>query len=598
MQGNSGSLFAQYPTPDNTQPQTNNSQSRPRTPSTHQSSQSNTTQIVDSFLSDVPQGVYSEYSTLDSSSPALQDSSDLTPHTPESLLYSPALDSSLGDDLNLRKQLRRSPRILNNRTPQTSEQQSDSTSLRSQESSNNQHINREVSPSNIEEKSTQVSRNLDNHRMEIDSENRDINELRDLITTSNIILDTVHHNSVSHKNHDQIKVTANGNKSFTPLHESELEREHEHENEYPESVDLVISNEISEALLRQSEHYNDMASKISNLKFIKVEPDSEEEIEQFTTLTPGIRRSTRKRNTANYSYPRYSYGGGSSKRSKTRKRSRSFRKGSLPASENVDSERNEEIDEHMHELSPIQSDEEHETNEDAHDMDDNGDVDKNTPDNKSQGNLYLKHDLRSRKIMLESPEAADREETEEEPVVAVVAPSKKATGSKRPAKKSTLKEKSAKKTIKRKPSRTKKSPSEKVTPTTPTTPKIIRKPTRGRGRGRGGSRLKSHDVDYKYSREEKIESEIETIKSNSDDMVNDNSENQIAREFSDVEMDFIQEEIEPNVAFVEEPVSTPKRPKRARKSTKNSISESVPKPTRSTRDRDGSVDAQFNENVV
>jgi hypothetical protein len=39
-----------------------------------------------------------------------------------------------------------------------------------------------------------------------------------------------------------------------------------------------------------------MASKFSNLKFIKVEPESEEEIEQFTNpTTPGIRRSTRKR---------------------------------------------------------------------------------------------------------------------------------------------------------------------------------------------------------------------------------------------------------------------------------------------------------------
>lgn len=39
-----------------------------------------------------------------------------------------------------------------------------------------------------------------------------------------------------------------------------------------------------------------MASKFSNLKFIKVEPESEEEIEQLTNqIAPGVRRSTRKR---------------------------------------------------------------------------------------------------------------------------------------------------------------------------------------------------------------------------------------------------------------------------------------------------------------
>ena len=44
-----------------------------------------------------------------------------------------------------------------------------------------------------------------------------------------------------------------------------------------------------------------MASKFSNLKFIKVAPESEEEIEQFTTsITPGIRRSTRKRFLESY----------------------------------------------------------------------------------------------------------------------------------------------------------------------------------------------------------------------------------------------------------------------------------------------------------
>ena len=59
--------------------------------------------------------------------------------------------------------------------------------------------------------------------------------------------------------------------------------------------------QISDTLLRQSEHYNNMASKFSNLKFTKVEPESEEEIEQFTTpITPGIRRSTRKRFLKSY----------------------------------------------------------------------------------------------------------------------------------------------------------------------------------------------------------------------------------------------------------------------------------------------------------
>jgi hypothetical protein len=266
-QDNTGSLLAQYPTPDSTQPQINNFQSR--TPSTQQNSQSNTTQIADSFLSDVPQGIYSECSTLDNSLsiPIIQqDSSDLTPHTPESLLYSPAPDASLGDDLNSRKQLRRSPRNLNNRSLQTSEQQSDSTALRSQESSNNRELiiknpaalalevlneptDFSLIQQIIEEKNNLVSKNLDKRRLEIDTENRDINELRDLITTSNMILDSVHHNSASHNQlkdtectFEQHKSTTSNNKSFTPR--SELEREHEHENEYPESVELVFSNEV------------------------------------------------------------------------------------------------------------------------------------------------------------------------------------------------------------------------------------------------------------------------------------------------------------------------------------------------------------------
>jgi hypothetical protein len=261
---NAGSLYAQYPTPDNTQPLTNSSQPQPRTPNTLQSSQSNTTQIVDSFLSDIPQG--SEYSTLDNSSAI---PGDLAPHTPESILYSPALDVSLGDervDLNLRKQreqpptLRRSPRISSNQTPQTSEQQSDSTSSKSQDSSNNHELINK-SPAGVLDESTDVlseqdknalNSNLDNPRMEqefsislVDTENRDINELRDLITTSNMILDSIHHSSVSYKNHEVDNEMEDI--EYTQPHEvsrSELEREHENENEYPESVDFVIANEV------------------------------------------------------------------------------------------------------------------------------------------------------------------------------------------------------------------------------------------------------------------------------------------------------------------------------------------------------------------
>ncbi|CAB4475861.1 uncharacterized protein OCT59_008143 [Rhizophagus irregularis] len=501
MQDNAGSLYAQYPTPDNTL--SSSSPSQPRTPGTLQSSQSNTTQLLDSFLSDVPQGAYSECSTLDNSSAIptiIQDSSDLAPHTPESILYSSALDVSLGDertDLNVRKQrgqppiLRRSPRISSNQTPQTSEQQSDSASLESQDSSNNcELINKSPAALAFEvldestdlllseqEKNTLNSRNLDNSRTEqefstslVDTENRDINELRDLITTSNMILDSVHHSSVSYKNHEvdnemeDIEYTQTTG-TFKQPHEvsqSELEREHENENEYPESVDFVIANEISDTLFRQSEHYNNMASKFSNLKFIKVEPESEEEIEQFANpIAPGVRRSTRKRTTVSYSYPRYSYG--SSKRSKTRKKRRSLRKGTLSVTENeadvdsevvnVDNEKNEETDEPVHNL-PVQSDEEQETSEDSHgiqNVGDGGNIDENILDNYLQDNLYLKHDLRSRKIMLALPGVVDNsEETEKEPVSTAF--SKKITRPKQLAKKTILKN-TSKKSVKTIPKR-------------------------------------------------------------------------------------------------------------------------------------------------
>jgi hypothetical protein len=378
----------------------------------------------------------------------------------------------------------------------------------------------------------------------------------------------------------------------------------------------------------------------------------------------------------------------------------------------------------VHELSPIQSDDDMEINDDAHDIQYADDVE---DDNDNNSNLYLKHDLRSRKIMLELLEGTAKhkeseeeseeelvEEPVEEPVAAVSSrktrssnqpakksapkdksilkeksapkeksipkekstpkeksiPKEKSTPKSTPKEKSTTKGKSAK-TIKRRStsrrkiedpewhpdkevdnesddavespttstprgrratlktrsasksptapkktivrettpettpetSTTKKSSSKKATPKTPRTPKVtrmVRKPTRGRGISRGGPRLKNHHDEYKYSAGEETESEIEI----NEDIVNDNSENQIAQESSDIEMDSIQE----NVAVVEEQVSTPTRPKRTRKSTKSPISESVistPKYTRSTRGRGGSkrggrkgVDVQFDDDMV
>jgi len=120
------------------------------------------------------------------------------------------------------------------------------------------------------------------------------------------------------------------------------------------------------------------------------------------------------------------------------------------------------------------------------------------------------------------------------------------------------------------------------------TTKKEKKPMQGnRGRGKvrsgitPGSRLKNHDTTYKYSGGEETESEIEITKSISEvvDMVDDNSENQIVRELSDAE-------IEQNVAFVEESISTPTRPKRIRKSTNSSVINHTPKSSRSTRSRD------------
>jgi hypothetical protein len=108
---------------------------------------------------------------------------------------------------------------------------------------------------------------------------------------------------------------------------------------------------------------------------------------------------------------------------------------------------------------PVQSDEERETHEDFYGIqgtvggDEN--IDENIFDNDLQDNLYLKHDLRSRKIMLELPRVADNsEETENEPVAASF--SKKITRSKQPAKKTILKntsKKSAKTISKRRTSR-------------------------------------------------------------------------------------------------------------------------------------------------
>lgn len=111
----------------------------------------------------------------------------------------------------------------------------------------------------------------------------------------------------------------------------------------------------------------------------------------------------------------------------------------------------------MHNLL-VQSDEEQEASEDSHGIQgvgDGGNIDENILDNDSQDNLYLKHDLRSRKIMLELPGVVDNsEETDKEPVSAAF--SKKITRPKQLAKKTILKntaKKSAKTIPKRRTSR-------------------------------------------------------------------------------------------------------------------------------------------------
>jgi len=270
MQSNTGRLSSQYSTPDTT----NNSQSQQT--NTFHNSQS-------TILSDVPQSVYSEYSTLDSSSAIPTMTQESIPHTPESLLPrdSPALDldSSPGDDLTPSNHMRTDPnpfiqeqRLLPRTSPRTSSIQppqnsSDSQALEYQNGLNNrelmnknpaalalkvlnesissentdlvslqqiqsEHLGREVSPSMIKEKTSQVSRNFDNSRMEqelstslIDTENRDINnEPRESITKLNGILKNPHHPD-THKSHEvnemndiehvHEKTITKGNKSST-----------------------------------------------------------------------------------------------------------------------------------------------------------------------------------------------------------------------------------------------------------------------------------------------------------------------------------------------------------------------------------------------
>ncbi|CAG8706655.1 6416_t:CDS:2, partial [Funneliformis caledonium] len=427
---------------------------------------------------------------------------------------------------------------------------------------------------------------------------------------------------------------------------------------------------ISDSLLRQSEHYNNLASKLSNIGFVKVEPGSDEEIEQSTTsttpVTPRIRRSMRRRTKANYSYPRYSYSG---KRSKTRKRSRTLNKvSSLSATENeaddlevvnVDNEKNEVTNPPAHELSPVQISDGQEMKKVAHSgqgKDDSGNIDKIIIDNESQSNLYLKHNLRSRKILLKLPEGVSKE-TEEGPVTA---PSKKTARAKRSAKKSTSKvipKKPTKATPKRKTTRRKlitrktnqdselQSPNEAENesglednselgvgvpaktlsalkePTTPrkvttrsiktvdttlearTTKNSSSKKVTPKTSRTSSKRTKNHDTEFKDS-SGKEPSKIEIVNPTevpgveiSTDIVNHNSENQVVREQSDVEMNNATQD-EPEQ--VEESVSTPNLPKRTRKSTRRLVGGS--KSTKSTsggkQSRGRKVDTQADDNAA
>ncbi|CAI2173823.1 6285_t:CDS:2 [Funneliformis geosporum] len=719
MQSNTGCL-SQYPTPD-TQPTTSNSQSE----QTNTRPNSQTTTVLslptqDSFLSDVPQSVYSEYSTLDipPAISTIQESDELTSYSPESFFFreSPALDSSPGDENtnsnNIRVDLNSPRRSPSNQNP---DPQTDSLSLKSQDSFNNrelinessitlaleglsepilseitdsnllqqsqsEHMRRETT-TEVEENNGQNSTNFGNFISEqefstsmTDAENDDIcGELRKVITKSTMILESVKSQEV-----DEMENVEYFHQEIT---EGDTQS---HEVSQPDLLELECDHE-------QSEHYNNMASKLSNIGFVKVETGSDEEIENCTTsttsATPRIRRSMRKRSKANYSFPRYSYRG---KKSKTRKRSRTPRKvSSLSANENEaneslevvndNNEKNEETNQPVHELSPVQISDEQETNEGVHsgqsadDSEDSGNVNKNITDHHTQNILDPKYVLRSRKIFR--------------------APSKKTARAKRSVKKSTSKvipKTPIKTTLKRKTSRrkliahkTKKDPewhppdeadngsglkddseavvdvpaksiskdrhstsktrsalkepntskkaktknikivdttreirtaensSKKVTPRTSksTNKRSTTKSTRGRGRGRGrgkgkggstrGSRSKNHDTEIKYpsGEEPSIINPAEVPVVGISTVVNSNSENQVVREQSDVEMNNVNQD-EPEQ--VEEPGSTPKLIKGTRKYTRRLVGGS--KSTKSASDgkkgRGKTADTRADDNAA
>ncbi|CAG8741626.1 7301_t:CDS:1, partial [Funneliformis caledonium] len=276
MQSNTGWL-------QNTQ-QPSNSQSEQT--NTLPNSQTNTVQSVptqDSFLSDVPQSIYSEYSTLDISPtiPTIQESIELTSHTPESVLYrgsSPGVEHTTSNYIRIDLNSPPIPRSPSNQTPQKPDSQTDSLSLESRTSLNNCELINESSialsleglsdpilseitdsillqqtqSDHMGRKTTKVeenkAQNLGNSITEqefstpiTDAENHDISgELRDLITTSNMILESVKSHEVDEmKNIEYLE--QEGDKSSTQPHEvsqpdlSELECDREYS--------VIIENE-------------------------------------------------------------------------------------------------------------------------------------------------------------------------------------------------------------------------------------------------------------------------------------------------------------------------------------------------------------------
>ncbi|CAG8651850.1 20916_t:CDS:2 [Dentiscutata erythropus] len=163
-----------------------------------------------------------------------------------------------------------------------------------------------------------------------------------------------------------------------------------------EFSDLWISmNQVSDALRRQSDYFENMSSMFSTMEFAKVEPQSDDDITTPTTTVSETRRSMRPRNKTSYNYPRYSYSSG--RRSKKRRRKYPHRSRSHSATENeadVDDISNSghghqvESDEHTHELSPVQSDRE-EIPEDVSSI---------TESVNNSSNFSREHDLRSRKV--------------------------------------------------------------------------------------------------------------------------------------------------------------------------------------------------------